>query len=187
MSRIKPWIWTLALTLAVACNKTETVKLQTPERPVTPRNAKTITVVGETGQPLANAKVLIGQSKDKPFSGNFITTDTKGTFTAPDGWMGALPVTIEAPQHIRTTFLKQQPAAQTFKVHPQEDQTLTEIKGLATGIEPYMKEKDGFADFALVSPTVKLQDIFLFNIGSALSPETDVISIVGKEIGIPSN
>jgi hypothetical protein len=177
---------TLALT---SCNQ-GTQNQQNPAPPGSEnvqRDSASIVVTDSKGQPLAGAKVLIGTSLDKPFANNFLTTDQNGMIAIPKEWTSAQPVTIQAADHTRLTYLNQMPSGQSFKIHSHAVQFDREIKGMGTGVEAFMKEKDGYVDFSVVTPTITLEDVFLFSTGQLLSPEMDSISALGQEIKVPSN
>ncbi|HEX4925425.1 MAG TPA: hypothetical protein VFV50_15130 [Bdellovibrionales bacterium] len=181
----------LPLLIAAGCNQNQTGENPPPQVPETQERdrarAGQMLVVGADGKPLAGAKVLIGLALNQPFSGNFLTADSNGLITVPVAWTSPQPVTIQAPGHTRVTFLGQLPQGQQFQVPAHVDEYAREVRGVATGIEPFIKDKDGYLDFAVVTPLVTLEDILMFETGQLISPENDTISILGQSIKIPSN
>jgi len=146
-----------------------------------------INVIGEDLQPLANAKVLIGSELDAPFAGNFLTTDAQGHLDLPDGWTGAEPVTIEAADHLRATYYSQDPGDRTYRLRKKTVIATSqyEMKGLTQGHN--IQDKDGFVDFSLVIPALTRNDFLSFDINSVISPQFDIISVLGQEAEVPSN
>jgi hypothetical protein len=146
--------------------------------------AGTQKVVSEDGKPVANAQILIGAGADTPFKGNLITTDQNGQFTTPAGWSSAQPVTISAPGFVRATYLSQVASGQSFTIHKGATHGIYELTGETTGIEPV---EHGIADYAIVIPAIQKADLFHFNLGMIISPEMDIITILGQKIKLPSN
>jgi hypothetical protein len=91
-----------------------------------------ILVTDRYGTPLAGAQVLIGQSVDNPFVGNFVTTDINGILTIPAQWTKAQPVTIEAPGLVRTTFMDTLPTAQALELNEADGRSNLEVGGQTT-------------------------------------------------------
>jgi hypothetical protein len=175
----------------IGCNQSNNNAPQNPPPPgpnePAGRNQLALSVVDQDGKPVSGAKVLIGAARDTPFQNNFVTTDSNGVFQAPKDWTAPLPVTIQGPLHLRATYFDQMPSGQTFKLHPAASQFSREIKGLATGLEAFIKDRDGWVDFAVVSPLVTLEDLLLFQANQLISPEKDVIHVAGQRIELPSN
>ncbi|MGE3974703.1 MAG: hypothetical protein AB7F59_09275 [Bdellovibrionales bacterium] len=136
------------------------------------------------GVPVAQAKILIGMGNQ---GRDFLMTDENGLVTIPAYWTNAEHVTIEANGFIRATYLNQMPTAKAFTVHLADIKPTIEVKGNTTQFQPYIVEKDGIVDFALVLPLVSTEDMLFFNENSVLSTEMDYISIFGQRMGIPSN
>jgi hypothetical protein len=146
-----------------------------------------LNVVGEDLQPLAGAKVLIGQEVSDPFLNNYMQTDSSGHLTLPAGWTDAQPVTIEAPGYIRATYFAQDPADRTYRLRKKNNTTKTqyELKGGTVGHK--IVDRDGFIDFSLVIPALTRADFLSFKIDSVISAQHDTISVLGQDTDIPSN
>ncbi|MEZ0393219.1 MAG: carboxypeptidase-like regulatory domain-containing protein [Pseudobdellovibrionaceae bacterium] len=142
-------------------------------------------VTDTLGQPLAQARVLIGTAENQPFASNFITTDDQGQFKAPAAWTKEESVTIEAKGYVRATFLSQLPKGQSYQLRLSPPAVQMELKGMGTGFKT--KDNDNLADFALMMPAVRKSDLFAFDLNMFMSSKTDKISIYGQEILIPSN
>lgn len=144
-------------------------------------------IVGEDLQPLADAKVLIGQELDQPFTGNYLVTDANGHLDLPAGWTDAEPVTIEAVGHVRATYFGQEPGDRTYRLRRRTNTTSTqfELKGQTHGHN--IQDRDGFVDFSIVIPAMTRNNFLSFDINTVISPQVDVISVVGQEAEIPSN
>jgi len=146
-----------------------------------------LTIVGEDLQPLANAKVLIGNEEGHPFPGNFLTTDSQGHLDLPAGWTGAEAVTLEAPGYVRATYFGQEPGTRTYRLRKKTNMATSqfEVKGITQGHT--VKDRDGFIDFSLVIPAMTRNDFLNFDINSVISPQIDTIQVLGQDADIPSN
>lgn len=144
-----------------------------------------ITIVDLDGKPLVGAQVLIGPEKDQPFAGNFLVTDAQGQFTAPADWQDAQPVTIQAANRIRITYMEQKPQGQTFKVRRTEGRGAYQLSGTTTGFAPV--DRDGLIDFAIVLPAFSRLDLFTFDVSKVISNQNDIITVLGQQVEIPSN
>jgi len=144
-------------------------------------------VLSETGEPILAAQVLIGMEVNVPFAQNMLTTGVEGEFIAPELWVNAEPVTIEAPGYVRATYFDVSPnEARVFHLKKKQVPVFTfELTGVATGFQ--VKNRDGFVDFGLTIPVVKPEDLFQFNLDMILSPYTDPISILGQKVEVPGN
>lgn len=181
--------WTLA-----ACSPSQEVQKDPGNQSVSglwskrgekPSKNRILRVTDLSGQPIAQAQILIGESLDQPFASNFITTDSTGSFPAPAAWTSAQVVTIAAKGFVRATYFDQLPSGQTFVLRPAEVATQYELKGQSTGFQ--VKDGDNQTDFALMMLTVQKQDLFAFNINMFISPQIDVVDVFGQKINIPSN
>lgn len=61
----------------------------------------------------------------------------------------------------------------------------TEIAGTTDNYN--IKDRDGFVDFSLVIPALTIQELMHFDLARVISPENDVLSILGRTIVVPSN
>lgn len=151
----------------------------------TARNLATITVLSTSNQPLAHAQVLIGEALNKPFAGNFLTTDNNGQLTLPAQWADAEAVTVAAPGYVRTTYLDQKPGALTFHLRPLPRITQYEVSGTAQNLP--IVNYDGNIDFALALPGLSRQDMMIFDLDTIISSQNDTVSVLGFDLDIPSN
>ncbi|MGZ3771531.1 MAG: hypothetical protein ACXVCP_18235 [Bdellovibrio sp.] len=145
----------------------------------------TITVKSTDDQPLAGAQILIGNSLNDPFSGNFLTADEKGQIQIPAGWTEALTVTAQAPGYIRSTYIAQEPGALVIKLRPAPQKMQFEVKGTMTGLP--VEDKDGYIDFGLIMPAFTKTDMLSFNLNNIISPQNDHITAMGQNVDIPAN
>lgn len=150
-----------------------------------PRAAAKIRILTAAGESIVKAQVLIGSAKDKPFAGNLLTTDETGSVSAPDSWVDEQPVTVSAPGYVRVTYFNQKPQDKSIQLRYADGGVQFELKGQTTGYQ--IKNGDDLVDFALMMPIVKKQDLFTFDVGMLISPETDTISVYGNDISLPSN
>lgn len=141
-------------------------------------------VTGPNGQAIAGAKVMVG---DATSGRQFITTDANGKFQAPSDWKSPEVVSILANGYTRASFYNQTPNGQIFQLHLADKTPTLEAKGVANGFDPYMVEKDGNVDLALVIPMLKREEIYFFNESQVLSTENDYIEVFGQKIPVPSN
>lgn len=144
-----------------------------------------IHVASMDGKPLAQAQILIGDSLNAPFVGNFITTDNNGMAMLPAAWDSALPVTVEAPGYMRVTYMNQEPGQLNFKLRPMATRTQYELRGTTPSLP--IKDKDGWVDFGIVMPAFTKLGMLNFGIDSVLSPLTDRITQMGQDMDIPAN
>lgn len=139
-------------------------------------------VVNEEEKPIANATLIIGQTRHKD---NLIITNSKGEAFIPKNWTATQSVTIEASGYIRMTYVDIQPTAQTFQIHKQEAKDFIEIKGQT---KDYGRlRQDGYIDFALIIPAFTPRNMINFDLSSVISPSSDTVSAAGQKIDLPSN
>ena len=152
-----------------------------------PQATTGIQIVGEDLQPLAGAKILIGTEQDAPFAGNYLVADDQGHIELPAGWTEATAVTVDAPGHVRATYFAQLPGDRTYRLRKRNNTNTTqfEVKGVTTGHQ--IVDRDGIIDFSLVIPALTRNDFMGFNVDSVISPQSDIISILGQEAEVPSN
>lgn len=147
-------------------------------------SAPQLTVLNEKGEPVGNAKVLIG-ANNMAFDGNFLVTDRDGHVAIPAGWKNQQPVTIQAEGYVRATFMDQDPVIATFKLHYGDSGQTYELNGQTTGYENL--ENDGWLDVGLIIPALSRADVFNFDLRQFVSPEMDTMTVFTKDILIPSN
>lgn len=145
----------------------------------------TLTVTDQAGNAIADAKVLIGSAVDTPFSGNYLITDASGSLAIPAGWTSAQPVTIDAPGFVRTTFMNQTPIAQNYQLRAAPGTAKLEVDGTATDFGNI--QGGDTADVALVMPMLTHGQYLNFQLNSILSPENDVLDVMGRQVMVPSN
>ncbi|MBX3034057.1 MAG: carboxypeptidase regulatory-like domain-containing protein [Bdellovibrionaceae bacterium] len=144
-----------------------------------------IIVTDSQGRPLANAQVLIGDSLDQPFQGNFLATDAQGQVTVPAAWQNAQAVTAQAPGFVRLTLFGQNPGNLTLRLRDASREPTLELKGATTG-HP-IRDYDGNIDFGLVISALTRRDLLAFDLNKVISSHSDTMSVVGQRISIPSN
>lgn len=156
-------------------------------------NEDGLTVKGPNGRPIAGARVLIGTRENVPFPGNVVTTDSAGRIPLPSAWTDAQPVTIEARGFVRATWFGRTADAPEGFVLRRAVPSRTggpaagrpELKGETQGFGRLVR--DGFVDVGLVFPAITRAQINTIQVASLISPQTDTISVVGRQIEIPSN
>jgi len=147
-------------------------------------NANEIQVIDTLGSAVANAKILIGLNREMG-DAIILTTNDAGIANIPVSWNNRRALTITSQDHITTTYLNTLPQKNVFKVKKKMRSAPMEVKGL---IENYTGiEKDGWLDFSLVMPMMSKSEYFNFELKKFISPESDVIEVVGQEANIPSN
>ncbi len=144
-----------------------------------------ITVTDLNGHPVPQVQVLIGSKVGQPFADNYLATDSRGQLTVPSGWISSQSVTLSAKGFVRATYFEQMPAGQVFQMRPAQTSNRFELKGIGTGFQ--IKDRDDKIDFALMIPVVSKQDLFAFDIGMFISPESDTVSAAGQKLDVPSN
>lgn len=166
-------------------NPRKAYELQNAFNAVNFDTAQTLTVTDEAGQPVANATVLVGYESGNPFAGNQLTTNAQGVANVPADWKAALPVTISAPGYVTSTVPAAAPGNQTLQLAKQEPPNELEVKGAPQGFGRLVR--DGKVDFALHIPAITRSQLLAFDIATVLSPQTDLITILGNDVNIPSN
>ncbi len=144
-----------------------------------------ITIRTVDDQPIKNAQILIGDALNSPFVGNFLMTDANGQVEIPADWNQALPITVNAPGFLRSTYMSQEPDSLTIKLRPQTSKAQHEVKGVTSGLP--VQDKDGYVDFGLVMPAFSKMDLLAFDMNAVISPQSDRISAMGQDIDVPSN
>lgn len=144
-----------------------------------------VSVIDENGKPVAGAEVMVGAMVNAPSNDNITVTDATGKFKAPPTWTTEQPVTINAPNFVRATYLKQLPKGQTFAIRKKIPAKEIELNGLTSGYQ--IKDYDGWVDFGIVVPAISKSNFFNFDVTSFISPYNDTISVVGRSVKIPSN
>ncbi len=189
----------LAMSLFVGCSKDSGDKKEPPKQVISSlwqrlasdlggdqsQQSEPMRVTDLDGNPIANAKVLIGDGLNSPFVSNFIEADQQGMFLAPTGWTTAQVVTVSAPGYVRASYFGQIPRGQSFQLRQAVQSSRFELKGVGTGFQ--VKDKDDLADFALVMPAMNRQALFGFDMSMFISPINDTIEVYGNKMGIPSN
>lgn len=152
---------------------------------ITPDAIPTIQVFNQANQPIANAKILIGDSYGSPFKDNLMTTDENG-FVAIKDWTIPSHITVEASRYIRQTLLTQTPGTLQIKLNPSYLNPRPVVKGQVTNIPVNNGDKN--IDFALVIPTISKVELLNFDLGTVISPYTDTVDLVlGQQAELPSN
>jgi hypothetical protein len=145
-----------------------------------------LTVVDEGNKPVPNATVLIGQSAGNPFEGNVAVTDASGQIHMPSNFKSELPMTVSADGYITQTYLRFAPTGTLAQLHKKEGANRIEVRGTTTNFSGVV-DGDGKIDFGLVIPSMTKTQLLAFDLSSVLSPENDTITIMGRDVNIPSN
>lgn len=144
-----------------------------------------IKVLNSFGEPIAKARVLIGQAENSPFRGNFLETDQAGTAIIPKEWKNPTSVTVDADGYIRQTLLNQKPGNITLKLNTRYLKQKAELKGQVTQLP--VADGDKLIDFGLVMPALSKADILNFDLDQVISPYTDILTVAGQDAPLPSN
>jgi hypothetical protein len=144
-----------------------------------------LTVVDSSGQPIANANILVGFEPGIPFKGNVLTTDASGVANIPADWKDALPVTVQAPGFITSTLPISVPGQLTLELLKQDAANEFEVKGAAIDFPRLVT--DGKVDFALMIPALSRDNLLSFDLSTVISQKVDTITIIGNDVNLPSN
>jgi len=136
-------------------------------------------------RPVSQAKILVGFEPGKPFEGNVAITNSNGEATLSSAWKAILPLTVEATGYITLTRPLATPGNHVIPLTRKEGGGDFEIKG--TTSEYGRLITDGKVDFGLVIPAVRRDQLLAFDVSSVVSPQNDIISVIGNEVKIPSN
>lgn len=144
-----------------------------------------ITVLSEAGQPVIGADVLIGPSEGVPFVDNKLKTDLNGQAAIPTEWVSTQPVTVLAGGYRMATFLNVEPLDVTFQIHREDSKNIMQVSGETTNYDNL--RKDGKVDFTLVYPALRKHQLSQIDVSSMISPEVDILSVMGESMAVPSN
>ena len=142
-------------------------------------------VTNSDGQPIAGAAVMIGLAENDPFQGNVFTTTGAGTVEVPAVWKTPLPITVSADGYLTKTFSEAQPLERTLVLETAETEAAYEFKGEVKGFGRL--RRDGKVDVGFVMPAFTKRELLGFDISSVMSPEMDTITILNRNVDIPSN
>ncbi len=151
----------------------------------TSAESPTIQILNQYGEPVSQAKILVGQSQDLPFKRNFLTTDQAGQAVVPVDWKSPQHVTVDAAGYIRQTLLDQLPGDLIIKLNPAYLSVPAEIQGTVIGLP--VVNGDKLIDFGLVMPAMTRADLLTFDLNSVISPYTDSFTVAGQQANVPSN
>jgi hypothetical protein len=143
-------------------------------------------IVDDQLVPIVGASVLIGLAPGNPFPDNVVLTDASGQIDLPIGWKTELPVTVQAPGFITLTYPHFSPSERILKLHKKEIQTKIEIKGENTGFGRLI-DNDGKVDFGLTMADFDRTQMLSFDLSNVMSSDMDSMTILGKNLEIPSN
>lgn len=146
---------------------------------------QSLTVIDEAGQPIQGANVLLGYDSGNPFPGNQLATDASGVVSVPADWKAALPLTVTASGYVSSTIPLADPGNRTVTLSKQEPPNDVEVKGTPDGYGRLVT--DGKVDFALVIPAITRSQLLAFDLATVLSPQNDIITILGNDVNLPSN
>lgn len=144
-----------------------------------------VIVADQAGQPVAQAKIMIGARENVPFPGNVLTTDADGKIVLPAQWVDAQPVTVEASGFVRATWISQAPQALALQLRRKVQNQRMELKGKATGFKNL--KQDGWVDVGVIFPALRKDQLASLQVTDLVSPEVDTITVMGQSINIPSN
>lgn len=143
-----------------------------------------IQVVDEFGQPVPNARIMVGKAQNTPFANNVSITDSNGNTKVSPNWQTPAHITIDAGTTVRTTFLNLSPSHRVFVVKRKKAHNAQ-----ATGVtNSYGKlKKDGWVNFSLILGLMNRSDMLQFDLTKIISPINDKLKIAGFSFEIPSN
>lgn len=144
-----------------------------------------VRIVNSAQQPIPNAKVLAGMAMNVPVENNFLVTDANGEVQLPANFSPEWPLTVEAAGYIRQTVFGFKPEQQTIALNRRLASTKLELNGQVMGLP--VKDFDDQIDFGLVMPALSRMDMLNFDLATVLSPYSDVITVVGQKLNIPTN
>ncbi len=149
------------------------------------KQAATFSILDQDGQPVPNAKIMIGPRENVPFPGNVVRANDKGALAAPSEWTDAQPVTIEATGFVRATYFSATPNQATFVLRRAVNFGKVELKGQTSGFGQL--RTDGFLDLGLVIPAISRREVANLGVSHLISPEIDRMTVLGQDLTIPSN
>lgn len=149
-------------------------------------NTRKIRVTDSFGLPLAGARVLIGTHRGPPSDQTLLVTNAAGEVDGPADWKTPLPITVEAPGHVRATYMKRSPGLHELRLRALTAAGTREIEGQTTDFGSLAQ--DGFIDVGVVFPAASRAAMINFQISSLLSPQSDTLQLpLGQSAKIPAN
>lgn len=142
-------------------------------------------VVDEDGAIVPGVTLMLGYEPGQPIPDNVIRTELDGGVNLPETWKVALPLTLSAPGFVTITIPVINYDARILILPRVEPPPTIQIKGTTTGYGRLAS--DGKVDFGLVIPALTRETMFTFDLATLISPDADVIKIIGNEVKIPSN
>ena len=139
------------------------------------------------GNAVADATVMIGPEKDKPFPNNIFKTDAAGLIELPEIYVDPLPVTIDAPGFVRATYYDIQNKSQRLMIRRPPPTKLIPVTGITAGYGDL--KKDGFLDIGWIITTATRGQLAQFQLTSFLSPYRDLLDNLpaGQKLKVPTN
>jgi hypothetical protein len=182
----------LVLFASISCQKPTDFQPTQPKHPnshleefeIAEQSLSTFIFEDLDGRPLADADVLFGTSIHDPFPNNFLKTDANGQIEITSKFSN-LPITISAPNYIRTTFFGINSGSQKFQIRPVFTNMMIQLKGKTTDYGSL--RRDNIADFGVVIQGISREDLMAFDMNMLISPEKDTITIEDQKVDVPSN
>ena len=144
-----------------------------------------IEILNQFNEPVAGAKVLIGNDLNTPFKDNLITTNELGIANIPIDWKSPASVTVDSKGYIRQTLLNVNPGNLTIRLKMSYLAEGAEVRGLVSQLP--VIDGDKLIDFSLVVPTFSKSDLYALDMNQIISPYEDVITVAGNQKTISSN
>ncbi len=149
-------------------------------------NSFQLRIIDEQDYPVVGAKVLVGFAPGNPFANNVLTTDDAGIADVSiQDWQNPLPVTVQSRLHLKNTYWRLDPGHHSLRLTLRDGEDLIEVSGQTTGFGNL--RTDGNLHYGLVIPAFTRSDLLHFDIADVISPEVDVLRILGNRVEVPSN
>lgn len=144
-----------------------------------------VSVRDQSGNPAAEAFVLIGPSENSPFQGNWVKTGNDGVaaFIADD--IQNQPITLSKKGYPHITYYNQSGSRFDLRLPDALPTQTVEVSGEFTGWQNPGEGNN--ASVGLFFPLLTLNKLFTFQISDFVSSALDKITVMGKDIYLPAN
>ncbi|MBX7230840.1 MAG: hypothetical protein K1X29_02015 [Bdellovibrionales bacterium] len=164
-------------------------------------HARVMKVVDNYNQPRAQVQVTIETQSSKigfheswqsisdaDGSGGkvVLVTNGRGEFTVPTEWKSPQTVTLEGNDLVRTTYYQVSPTREQLQINEADGNQKIEVQGVLSGFSN-IKNGDGKVDVGVIMPAIAEDQILSFDLGSLISSEKDIITVLNQEVAVPAN
>lgn len=134
-------------------------------------------VVDIRGIPVFGAEVSNGQDA--------VSTNAQGEFVAPAHWVAPQSLTVRAQGYVEAVFIDAHPQQDTLRLSSSDVGQRLQLQGELT--EFGNLRTDGRVDVGILMPALREEQLLHFDVMDLISPESDNITVLGRNVALPSN